>query len=486
MATTSLKPVGVLSTRGSALLIPVVALPLSLVLFFILSIDRGQDFLAFGTMGICFLGLASIFLLSNGPINAQWYTAPGFMTILASLEFVVIPFVRFISGVDRVDSFYLRAMVYLLAGFSMFWLACWILKRPYNLTFAVELPTGHPRVLIAGFLFFVLGVIADFILWKLGAIGYEAATLRYKADISAVGSLNTLSQCLTMAMLISGIEVFAKRSKSVVARLLFASSLIVVLAFGLMSGMKFEVLMPVFTLALLLGITQKRLPRIAWTLPLLYILLQPFVNAYRANLNSGYAAQINTFGGLSSALSKSVEDVMAGQHISGAHQSVFESAGNRLSVLGLFHNVLQLPSPDLLNGNETVWMAPFYPFIPRPLWKNKPVFNKGQRMSEALGIGNVSSTNVPGIADLYALGGTSGILFGMFIWGACLQIYMNNMRGVLTEKGIFLYIMILFTVTTIERDIVAMIGGAVESACILLVLSKFVYGGSLFSMRSKT
>ena len=156
-----------------------------------------------------------------------------------------------------------------------------------------------------------------------------------------------------------------------------------------------------------------------------------------------------------------------------------------MSVLALFHNVLQLPSPDLLNGDETVWMAPFYPFIPRPLWKAKPIFNKGQRMSEALGYGNVSSTNVPGVADLYALGGLAGIVSGMFIWGICLQLYMNTVKGGLTERGTFFYVLILFSLTNLERDIVATIGGAVETGGILLVLSKIIYGGRLFSFRSR-
>jgi hypothetical protein len=105
-------------------------------------------------------------------------------------------------------------------------------------------------------------------------------------------------------------------------------------------------------------------------------------------------------------------------------------------------------------------------------------------MSEALGIGKVSSTNVPGIADMYALGGIGGILIGMFLWGICLQLLMNRIGRGLGEKGTFIYIGLLWRLTNIERDMVAMIGGAVETVCILLVLSKVVYGGPLFSLRS--
>jgi hypothetical protein len=478
-STTSLK-------RGSALLIAIVALPLTLAAFFIFGTDLGQDFIAFGVMGICFLALAVIFLLTNGPLSAQWCTAPGYMTIVASLEFVVIPFSRFVSGDDRIDSYYLKAMAYLLFGFAMFWLACWILKKPYIFDFVPRLPAGTPRAVIAAFLLFGIGAAGKVILWKLGIIGYEAATRRYTADISAVGILSMAGQCLTMAMLISGIEVIGKRSKSFGIRLLFIGSAALDLGFGLISGMKVEFLMPIFALVLLLGITQRRLPRLAWTIPLFYLLLQPFVLAYRTNLNAGYSAQINTVEGLTSALSKSVNDALSSDTNFGrGRNSYFDTAGSRLSVLTLFHNVLQLPSPDLLNGDETVWMAPLYPFIPRPLWKEKPVFDKGIRMSEALGIGRTSSTNVPGIADLYALGGVPGIAAGMFIWGGCLQLYMNSMKRGLSERGLFLYVMILLALTNIERDIIAMIGGAVQSTCIYLVMSRLIYGGRMFSMKSE-
>src|SRR5271168_3119279 len=147
-----------------------------------------------------------------------------------------------------------------------------------------------------------------------------------------------------MTMLISGIEVIGKRSKSFGIRLLFIGSATFDLGFGLISGMKVEFLMPIFALVLLLGNTQRRLPRLAWTLPLFYLLLQPFVLAYRTNLNAGYSAQINTVEGLTSALTKSVNDVLAGGSTFGhGHKSYFDTAGSRLSVLTLFHNVLQLP-----------------------------------------------------------------------------------------------------------------------------------------------
>jgi hypothetical protein len=485
MATNFISPQTLRSPRGLPLLVPILAFPLAILLFLTLAIDRGADFLTFGILGISFVALATTFLLSNGSIGAQWYTAPGFMTILAVLEFFVTPFSLILSAYDQVDKYYITAMVFLLLGFSAFWLTCWFFRRPSSLVFAPQRGTYDHRILVTTVLLFLIGASAKLILWKLGFIGYEVATARYSADVSAVGAMSTCSQALTMAMIISGIEVIGKRSRVFVFRAIFVASLVLLFAFGIISAMKAELIMPVFSVSILMGIVQRRLPKFLWITPLLFPPLQIFMSAYRANLNSGYASQINTADGLVTVLRKSTEDVLSGgSAVARRQKTSFQLAGDRLNDLALFRNVLQLPSPDLLNGDETIWMAPFYPFIPRVLWRNKPIFNKAQRMTEALGYGTISATNVPGIADLYALGGTIGVVIGMAIWGACLQLYMNRMSQGLSEKGLFIYILILFTITTIERDIIAMIGGAVESSCILLVLAKVVYGGRFFSLRS--
>lgn len=472
-------------STGAALLIALIGLPFAIVLFFVLSNDLGQDFLTFGVMAICFAGLATIFLLTSGSLNAQWCAAPGFMTLITLLEFVAIPFSRFINGDDLIDSYYLEAMGFLLIGFSVFWLTCWLLRKPYVFAFVPELPTGKPRVVVLATIMFAVGFMAKVALWKLGVIGYEAATLRYTADVSFVGSINIVGTSLGLSMIIFGIEIFGKGSRSLFIRGMFGLSVAAALGFGLISGMKAEFLGPLFALVILLGVTRGKFPKLAWSLPIFYLLLQPFVLAYRLNLNAGYAAQINTVGGLTSTLGKTFEDVFSGDtHPLGTHRSYFDTAGSRLSELALFHKVLQLPSPDLLNGDEKVWLAPVYPFIPRALWKDKPVFDKAIRMSEALGLGRGTATNIPGIADLYALGGFLGIVVGMAIWGACLQLYMNSVKYGLSEKGAFLYVVILLAIANIERDIVAMIGGAVESICVYLILAKLVYGGKLFSMKA--
>src|ERR1700722_18042800 len=164
--------------RGGPLVVLLVAMPLALGSFFLVGINRGEDFLLFGAMAILFLALSAMFIATNGSLNAQWCTAPGFMTLLAALQFVAVPFLRFITGDDQVDAAFLTAMGYLLAGFSVFWIACWLLKRPHRFEFVPEIGVGKLRITVAAIVLFVSGMIGSLALWRLGILGYQVAGAR--------------------------------------------------------------------------------------------------------------------------------------------------------------------------------------------------------------------------------------------------------------------------------------------------------------------
>jgi hypothetical protein len=443
-----------------------------------------SEFAVFVTLATWFFVLLTAFIASRGLANAQWCSAPVFMSLLGALEFVAVPLWRFITGTENFDRLYADAMFYVLIGYCMFWLACWLIRKSDSMVFVAKLPFDSTRVFIVAFLLFLIGCCCKVVLWELGIYGYLAyAAPQLGFDISTVGLLANASNLTTVATLISGIEVLGKNSKSNRFRALFACSLTIDLSFGVISGMKIFVIMPLFSLFLVTGITKRHLPRLIWMLPVGFIVLYPFMNAYRNNLNAGYSTQINTFGGQLAALTKSVKDV--GEGNTGAGEALDEglqNTGSRLSVLDLFRDVLQLPSPSMIEGDETIWLAPVYPFIPRFLWRDKPIFDKGRRMTEAMGNGTQSSTNVPGIADMYAINGTEGVLVGMFLWGLLLQLYMNRFGDGLSERGVFVYVSMLFAVTNIERDMVALIAGAVEYGIISLIISKSIYGGPFFSL----
>ena len=245
--------------------------------------------------------------------------------------------------------------------------------------------------------------------------------------------------------------------------------------------MKSGLLLPLLYLVLIYGFTNRRLPRSALLLPvLLVVFVYPFVGAYRDNLNNGYRSQVNTVGGLKAVVQKSFDDAFLGfgSRSTGAVGGQADTAMTRLNYLSDVRDVIGLPAPSLLNGDEKVWLAPIYPLVPRLLWKDKPVLDKGGRLAKALGAKGVTSDALTPIADLYSLHGIYGVVIGMFVYGLCLQQYMNWVGSRLSEREFFIYASMLLSLLDFESDFVGLVAGLVHNAILVLITSYVIYGRS--------
>jgi hypothetical protein len=75
--------------------------------------------------------------------------------------------------------------------------------------------------------------------------------------------------------------------------------------------------------------------------------------------------------------------------------------------------------------------------------------------------------------------GTYGVVAGMLVWGACLQLYMNwigSRAG--TERSLFLFMLMLPSMLDLENDFIGLIAGAVQTFMIALIVSYVIYGWS--------
>lgn len=287
-----------------------------------------------------------------------------------------------------------------------------------------------------------------------------------------------VANLLNVSLVVSAIEVLGKRSKDPLIRFVFLASFVLALGFGVLSGMKSEILYPVLYVLVVYTMTNRRLPRLAFFMPLLLIVIYPFVNAYRRNLDTGYAQIATTFSGQADVLVKTFEDVLESP-FSGKEQSgkSFALATDRLSLLSYMHDVVGLPAPSLLNGDEKVWMAPFYPLIPRFLWKNKPILDKGSRLSVALGKPPTTATAITQIGDLYSMYKTPGVIIGMGLWGVIAQLYMNWAgKGRFSEKRLFVYISFLIALINVEQDATAFMAGLVLLGIRVFIVARIIYG----------
>jgi hypothetical protein len=411
-----------------------------------------------------------------------WFSVPVLVTIDALLEFICIPAWRFATGDELVDSVYVQAMFLTLIGLTAFWIGSLVVKKKTSLSFVPEERKTSNRVAFMSAAMLVLGAGGKLVMWKLGLYSYISDRSLRESSLPFIQWLTFLGNLLTAALIVSAIEVLGKRSAEPFMKIVFWLSLVFAIGFGVISGMKSEILLPLLYLVLAYGITHGRIPRVAYLFILLPVLIYPFSDAYRNNLNNGFRSQINTVDGVGALLEKSFGDVItSGDNVAGQG---FNNTASRLSALTDLHNIIGLTDPSVLKGDETVWLAPLYPLVPRALWKDKPVLNKGQRLSLALGRPNTTSSAVTIFGDLYTLYGTLGVVVGLFLYGVCLQRYMNWItKRAMSEIHLFFYLSTLLMLNCLGSDVVAFVANAVQSGVFFVLISYVIYSKSIFSSR---
>jgi hypothetical protein len=462
-----------------------IGIPWGILTLFLYMAGGDSQAVSLSLAGGWFVVLAFAYLGLHGLRALAWCSIPVLLTLRALMEFVAVPAWRFASGADQVDSIYVHSMILTLIGFAALWFGSLIFMRENELRFVPQARDTSLRIAFASAAMFIVGLVAKLVMWKAGLLSYTAQTGARESLIAYMELFVFLGNLLTAAMVISAIEVFGKRSTTPFIKAIFWLSILFAAGFGAISGMKNQFLQPLIILVLIYCITKRRIPRAAFLLPVLLVAIYPIFNAYRANLNNGYRSQANTVGGLVSVLSKTITDV-ANSPLSTSEQATggLDRSTNRLSLLAYVHDIIGLPAPSLLNGDEKVWLAPVYPLIPRFLWKDKPILNKGQRLSVALGRPDTTSSALTPIADLYMLYATPGVVVGMFTYGICLQLYMNWIcRRVLSERVLLVYLLLLLPLINLENDVVGLVAGTVQTSIIAVIVSYAIYGGQHSSSR---
>jgi hypothetical protein len=452
-----------------------------IIWFAFLSLSNSSDYvLRFDLTAAVFVFGAIAYLSFHGLQGATWTSIPVLLTFRALLGFFLVPAFGFAMGYDTLDAQYTMSMLVTLIGFFAFWIASSLLKRNSVIRFTPAFAHTTARVKYIAITMLTIGVGGNLVLWKTGLFAYASDPGLRSSYSAVIQWLNLSSNLLIYSLVVAAIEVFGKRSPQRFMRIVLWIIVTFSVAFGIVSGMKSGPITPFLYLMFVYVITRQRVPRYVILLPIfLIVLIYPFVTAFRGNLNSGYRAQFNTLQGLEDTVSRSFDDAFRSFGSNSADtswQSLQDTAG-RLSYLSYVRDVASLPYPELLNGDERVWLAPIYPFVPRFLWPEKPILNKGQRLSMLLGRGSESSSALTPIGDLYALFGAYGVVAGMFVWGVCLQSYVNAMSvNGMTERRLFVYMVMLPPLVGFEADVTSLIAGCVQSLMVAMIISVVVYG----------
>ena len=458
--------------RGMASALLVASVPCALLLC------GGNSYLiSFCAAAGCFFVLGLGYLGVHGLRGMAWCSVPVLLTVRALTEFLGIPAWQLATGNDGLDSLYVRAMFLTSIGFAAFWLGSLAVKKEARLQFIPRTSVTPSRVTFISLAMLMLGFGAKLVLWQAGLLSYTADAETRESSLAFLQWLVFCANLLNGALLVSAIEVLGKQSRGWLIRIVFGSSIALSLVVGAISGMKEEFLKPILYLVLVYGITRGRIPRVVFFLPLLLVLIYPFENAYRANLDMGYRSEIRTLDGLGTVLEKTFADVVEGS-TSGSEivGTGFESSTGRLSLLTYLKDVVGLPDPSLLNGDDKIWLAPLYAVVPRFLWTDKPDLNKGGRFSVLLGGSETTASTVTPIGDLYAMYGTFWLAVGMLLYGICVQIYMNRASRGHSERNIFVYLSMLLPLINLEATVVGIVSESVQLFVLLSITSYLIYG----------
>ncbi len=433
-----------------------------------------------------FTMLCGVFLVSSireGKLPVM--EIPVFLTLMVFVQFGLAPLEVFLNpntldfNFSGVHTYLVRALVLFIVAMVAYWAGVYLVRRsagpqiPIRPT-SMEIGLGN-RVLLWGLGIYCIGFVAKVVMWNLDYFGYTRSNSLVFENLASSQALLFFSNLATCGLIILAIEVYS-RPRDTYAKALFVVVFLLECGWGLLSGMKEALLLNFLILVIVSAFYKGKLP-MKWVLlgAVLFILIYPFYSSYRTLVRgrdvSGIAAAIET--GKYAAQ-------FAGQQ-QGAGGVVVEgllSTANRLDLLQSFGLILSFGSQTaVLEGDEKLWMIPYFPFVPRFLWKDKPVLLKGSRFSVLLGGTADNSMAMTYPADLYMLGKVPAILIGMFLFGAVGQGLVNYVNGTTEKKALFLYAGIFIYCTKyVEVDTFSLWTLFIRLAFIYSLLGLLVYG----------
>jgi hypothetical protein len=441
---------------------------------------------------VLFAAASWAFVNAQGQFSVQrLLELPCFLTIAFLVEFGLVPFLRHL-GVDPYFASYptvdnkalVRGLIYVMVGMIGFWAgcACFLSKkgRRQRPLLAEESKLHSParsRVLTLAFVLFAVGFAARLYMLKHHIYYYVGSLDIYYSNLASAQIVGFLAPFGGLALIVVAIERFSGAFDAKV-NLCFWSVFLSECVWGLISGMKGQLLQNF----LLVGVVVSFLrPQIAkrWVIGFVVglILIYPLFDQYRFLVRGPFSVVIGSPG--QALRTQRLALLQAAERTDGSSgwvEAGFQSTLDRLDMLESVSTIVSLRSEtSQLRGDERLWMIPFYPFVPRFIWKSKPVLDKGARFSEILGYGNQTSTSVTYPADLYLSLGVSGIVVGMFLLGILARRIANIVTCSFSRRDLFFYAGLFLACTNIENDAFSFWAGFIKTLVTISAIAWIVY-----------
>ena len=419
------------------------------------------------------------------------FQAPVLITLLCFLRFGLVPMVGLIdpglvSVYFRGDYGYslVKTLQLFAIGMVAFWIGCKLAcfrrlawsRRDAGRTNEARVASPLPVLVRLGIVY-IVAVAARIYLLRVGMYSYAGKEEVYWSNVASAQVLMVLGTLGTYAFVGAAIEKYTHPKDRVchfVFRLVFASEC----TWGLISGMKQDLLTPFINVAIVLSVVNKKLPTRWLAVPIaVLIVVYPFSNSYKHFLQESGASVTSLGGALEAGKDAIRQATYINQSPSEWLATGWQESELRMDLLQAMALSINLESrTSYLKGEERWWMIPYYPFVPRFLWPSKPVLTMGGRFSEALGAGAHTSTAISYPGSLYLEAGVPGILLGMLTLGLVAQWLTNRVRGPSDKFQVFLYSSILISLINMEIDYFSYWVTLIKAFVCLCILAWFFYG----------
>jgi hypothetical protein len=459
---------------------------------------QGLQFQLYLALLCLFATASAIFVTSrirNGKV--QMFALPVFITCLMFINFGLAP-LRNLIDPSQMESHLaadgrdlVLALSYCILGMVAFWMGCQaaLPKRDQMSTSPSEdapVPEVRQRsVFISVVGLYVLGTAAKYYMLTNRLYSYTASMERYSADLSSMQFLNIAAQCASYALMAAAVERYHKRSDPA-WKAVFWVFLLLEVFWGAISGAKSVLFQNFMAVALVSSLVQRKVS-LRWLAALLFglVLFYPVSDAYRTILRGRQHLDVASFSDAARSGRMALADAAqnnAGE--GGLWQAGLVRTIRRFDMLTSVADILALgPRADIMKKPDVHWwMLPIYPFVPRFIWRSKPILDEGGWFTAALRgnsgtAGTVgTSTAVTYLGDLYIQFGLLGIPAGMFLLGFVAQWFTNPISGPLDRKSTFVYSGIFLFGFWLESDVFLVWAAFIRLLVIVYLLSWLIYG----------
>lgn len=288
-----------------------------------------------------------------------------------------------------------------------------------------------------------------------GVFGYVGNISSAVSTASSFGGiLSTVSLCAPLGVAVAAMRVFIERRQYAWITLVILFSAEV--AFGALSGFKGTFITAVLAVAIPLGVSRRRLPKLSLILCTLAFLLVviPFNGAYRSVVRQGPVTL--TPGQAVSAAPEILRQAVTGNSATSALSNSITYLLLRIREIDSVAIIVQR-TPQQISFRSPLQLieGPLAGIVPRLLWPGKPLNLTGYEFSQEY-FGKPStvytSTSDTFVGGLYLYGGWLPMLAGMFLLGCVVRLLDDQLDVRVNRHGIFLVLLLFPQLVTSEGD----------------------------------